>query len=80
MAMNMNSGFEDDIRRALELRVQEIVEEEAKKAAESVTRRVKELAPIVAANLSRRMDFEYLHDRVVLTVRLDDRTTPRQTP
>lgn len=67
--------FERLILRSIDARIEDILKEEAEKAAEIVKRRVKELAPLVISNLTRRMHIEMpFKEQMIITIDLKDNT------
>jgi hypothetical protein len=64
----------DAIRRAIVARADAIIEEETLAAMERARKRIRELAPTVAAAVFQRFEISPYGDKVQIMVSMDDRT------
>lgn len=70
--MKTNNPFETEVLHLINEQVKEVIEREAKKAAEETYRRVKSEFGRVVAHISKSIDFKYGNDNITFTLRFDE--------
>lgn len=70
--MKTNNPFETEVLHLINKQVEEVIEREAKKAAEETYRRVKSEFGRVVAHISKSIDFKYGNNNITFTLRFDE--------
>lgn len=68
----LKKTIEQSIHEKLEQEIESILEEETKKAVDTLRSRIKEMTGSIASRVASYVDYQYNNDRLIITINTKD--------